>query len=188
MKIIVKKVFNFGKIDYMDRGCKDCPVSVTIELHERGGEEVIKNGKRTGEYCNKYIEFSACGDVWNYMHTDIYCGGQCLDEIAKYVKSPVFRQIYDFWKKYHLNGMRAGTPEQEKIVNEWIAAGNKYDYSAACEMLKRCGLYEVPLNCRLIGTRNADGMPYKYGSGWVIKDIPKDDLQKIIDLGGVNAK
>ena len=143
-----------------------------------------KNGRTPNPdvFCNKYIKFSACGDIWNHLHTDIYRGGQCLDEIAKYIHSPVFRQIYTFWKKYHLNGMHAGTPEQEKAVKEWEAAGNKYDYSAACEMLKACGLYEVPLNCRLVGTRNADGEPYKYGSGWVIEDIPKDDLQKIIDL------
>ena len=182
-KIIAKKVFEFEKIDYMDRGRKDCPVSVTVELRECGGEEVLtRDGKPTGEYCNKYIEFSASGNIWNHLHTDIYRGGQCLDEIAKYIKSPVFRQIYDFWKKYHLNGMHAGTPEQEKAIAEWKAAGNKYDYSAACEMLKTRGLNEVPLNCRLIGTRNADGLPYRYGLGWVIEDIPEDDLQKIIAL------
>ena len=182
-KIIVKKVFYFGKVDYMGNGRKNCAVDVTVEMRECGGEEVFTHdGKSTMEYCNKYIEFSACGNIWNHLHTDIYCGGQCLDEIAKYVKAPVFYQIYDFWKKYHLNGMHAGTPEQEKAVKEWEAAGNKYNYSAACEVLKACGLYEVPLNCRLIGTRNADGKPYKYGHGWVIKDIPNNDLQKIIDL------
>ena len=182
-KIIARKVFDFGKIDYMNRGRKDCPVSVTIELRECGGEEVLtRDGKSTGEYCNKYIEFSASGNIWNRMHTDVYRGGQCLDEIAKHVKSLVFHQIYIFWKKYHLNGTRPGTPEQEKAVEKWTAAGNKYNYSAACEMLKDCGLYEVPLNCRLIGTRNADGEPYKYGHGWVIEDIPNDDLQKIISL------
>ena len=182
-KIIARKVFDFGKIDYMGRGRKDCPVSVTVELRECGGEKVVtRDGKSTGEYCNKYIELSVCGDVWNRLHTDIYCGGQCLDEIAKHVKSPLFCQIYTFWKKYHLNGAHPGTPEQEKAVKEWKAAGNKYNYSAACEMLKACGLYEVPLNCRLVGTRNADGKPYKYGHGWVIADIPGDDLQKIISL------
>ena len=182
-KIIARKVFDFGKIDYMDRGRKDCPVSVTVELRECGGEKVItQDGKSTEEHCNKYIEFSACGDIWNHLHTDIYRGGQCLDEIVKYVKSPVFRQIYTFWKKYHLNGMHPGTPEQEKAVKEWTTAGNKYNYSAACEMLKSRELYEVPLNCRLIGTRNADGKPYKYGHGWVIEDIPNDDLQRILSL------
>ena len=179
----MKKTFNFDKIDYMARGRKDCAVDVTISLEERGGEKALdKNGNFTGNFCNKYIEFSAYGNIWNHMHTDIYCGGQCLDEIAKYVKSPVFCQIHDFWKKYHLNGMHAGTPEQEKAIEKWEAEGNKYDYTKVCEMLKNCGLYEVSLNSRLIGTRNADGKPYKYGYGWVIEDIPEDDLQKILAL------
>ena len=182
-KIIVKKVFYFGKVDYKGIGRKDCAVDVTIELRECGGEEVFTHdGKPTVEHCNKYIEFAACGNIWNHMHTNTYCGGQCLDEIAKYIKSPLFHQIYIFWKKYHLNGMHAGTPEQEKAVKEWEAAGNEYNYNAACEMLKSCGLYEVPLNSRLVGTRNADGKPYKYGHGWIIEDIPGDDLQKIISL------
>lgn len=178
--IIAKKTLNFGKIDYMNRGRKDCAVDVTVELRKCGGEKVLgHNGKETGEYCNEYIEFAASGRIWNHLHTYTYSVGQNLDEIAKYVKAPVFREVYDFWKKYHLNGMNAGTPEQEAAVNEWIAQGNKYDYTAACDMLKARGLYEVPLTANLIGTRKADGKPYKYGHGWVIREIPTDDLAKI---------
>ena len=109
----MKKTFNFGKIDYMNRGRKDCAVDVTISLEERGGEKVLdKDGNFTGDYCNKYVEFTACGNIWNHLHSDIYSGGQNIDEIAKYVKTPLFQKIYIFWKKYHLNGMHAGTPEQ----------------------------------------------------------------------------
>lgn len=180
MNMNMKKTFNFGKIDYMNRGRKDCAVDVTVELRERGGEPVIdRNGKPTGEHCNKYIEFAASGHIWNHLHTDICRGGQCLDEIAKYIKAPVFREVYDFWKKYHLNGMNAGTPEQMAAVDEWMTAGNRYDYNAAYEMLKKRGLYEVPLRNDLIGTRKADGQPYRYGQGWVIAPIPADDLAKI---------
>ena len=176
----MKKTFNFGKIDYMTHGRKDCAVDVTVELRERGGEPVLDHdGKPTGKRCNKYIEFAASGHIWNHLHTDIYSGGQNLDTIAKYIKNPVFREVYDFWKKYHLNGMHAGTPEQEAAVAEWEDAGNRYDYTDACEMLKQRGLYEVPLHCDLIGTRKADGQPYRYGHGWVIAPIPADDLAKI---------
>lgn len=179
----MKKTFNFGKIDYMDRGRKDCAVDVTIYLEEKGGEKVLdKDGNFTGSYCNKYIEFTASGNIWNYRHSDIYSGGQNLDEIAKYVKTPLFQRIHTFWKKYHLNGMHAGTPEQEEAVTKWEAEGNKYDYKKACEMLKNRGLYEVPLTADLIGTRKADGKPYKYGQGWVIANIPAKDLKEIKNL------
>ena len=181
--IIAKKTFNFGKIDYLNRGRKDCAVDVTVELRECGGEPVLdRNGDPTGEHCNTYIEFAASGRIWNRLHTDIYSGGQNLDEISEHVKTPLFCEIYEFWKKYHLNGMNAGTPEQEAAVNEWEAAGNSYDYIAACEMLKARGLYEVSLNENLVGTRKADGLPYKYGHGWVIAEIPENDLAKIKSL------
>ena len=49
-------------------------------------------------------------------------------------------------------------------------------------MLKNCGLYEVPLTADLIGTRKADGKPYKYGCGWVIANIPEKDLEEIKNL------
>lgn len=179
----MKKTFDFGKIDYMNRGRKDCAVEVTIELQERGGEAVLdRNGKPTGEHCNTYIEFSAIGKIWNHLHSDIYSGGQNLDEIAEYIKTSLFQKIHNFWKKYHLNGMHPGTPEQEEAVTKWEAQGNEYDYKKACEMLKSCGLYEVPLTANLIGTRKADGKPYKYGHGWVISDIPENDLEEIKKL------
>lgn len=38
----MKRTFNFGKIDYMNRGRKDCSVDVTICLEERGGENVVE--------------------------------------------------------------------------------------------------------------------------------------------------
>ena len=78
--------------------------------------------------------------------------------------------------------MHAGTPEQEEAIEKWEAKGNKYDYKKVCEMLKDCGLYEVPLAANLIGTRKADGKPYKYGCGWVIANIPEKDLEEIKNL------
>lgn len=176
----MKKTFNFGKIDYMGRGRKNYPVEVTICLEEKGGEKVLdKNGNFTGDYCNKYIEFTASGRIWDTHHPDLCNCGQNLDTIAKYVKTPLFQKIYTFWKKYHMNGMHPGTPEQEEAVAKWEAEGNDYDYGKVCEMLKNCGLYEVPLNANLIGTRKADGKPYKYGHGWVISYIPEEDLKEI---------
>lgn len=179
----MEKTFYFGKIDYMDRGRKDCAVDVTICLEEKGGEKVFdEDGNFTGNYCNKYVEFTASGSIWNHLHSNIYSAGQNLDEIAKYIKTPLFQKIYTFWKKYHLNGAHAGTPEQEKAIEKWKSEGNKYHYRKVCDMLKKYGLYEVPLTCDLIGTRKADGKSYKYGNGWVIYKIPENDLKEIMAL------
>lgn len=88
------------------------------------------------------------------------CGGsfgQCYDSIKP---TPTQKKIIAIWKKYHLNDMNAGTPEQEKALK-----GFKGDYDAQCEHLKKKGLYEVTLK---------NGKPYKYGTGWITRELPTD--------------
>lgn len=55
---------------------------------------------------NGYPEFTACGSVWNHIHTDIVAGGQCLDEIIerfpRFKNSTLYSTIFDLWQKYHL--------------------------------------------------------------------------------------
>lgn len=86
----MKKRFNFGKIDYYGRGSRRNAVTVDIEYSEKN------DGKK---------EFTASAMIWNSTRSDCVCGGQCLDAIAKYIKHPVFKEIYRLWKLYHLNGM-----------------------------------------------------------------------------------
>lgn len=66
-----------------------------------------------------YWEFAASGTVWNARHTEIEVGGQCLDDMARLVKTPQFLEVYDLWKKYHLNGMTAGSPAQEAAKKDF---------------------------------------------------------------------
>ena len=178
----MKKVFDFGRINLTGTG-KRYPVSVSVELRRRGGEDVFRmvHGKReyTGEKTPVYVEFSACAEIGACW------GGQCLDEIEKHKKDftperrELWEELYTYWKKYHLNGMHAGTPEQEKAVKTWMEeTGNRYDYKAACEMLKSCGLYEVPFTGKSIG-KYYNGELYKYGHGWIIQEIEGPDLIKI---------
>lgn len=155
----MRRTIEFGKIAYYGSR-KINAVSVDIELRER---------EHDGE---KYEEFSVCGSIWNAHKTDHVCGGQCLDEIAQYVKAPLFKEIYRLWKLYHLNGMHAGTEEQDAAIDEWKAQGNEYDYKKVCDYLKEIGLYEVEYN----------GKPYRYGTGWLHREIPEDDLKRIKEI------
>lgn len=106
----MKKTFDFGKIDYNGTGRKNCAVTVEVELRQKeDGREVL----------------SICGNIWNTRHTDIYCGGQCLDTIARYVKTPLFKELYRFWKLYHLNDMHPECEHQaaqgwRKIAAEYV--------------------------------------------------------------------
>lgn len=149
----MRKKIDFGKIDYMGNGRKINPVEVEIELEET----------------DKGYRFSASGAVYNQTKTDWITGGQCLDSIAKHLRTLEFMEIYRLWKLYHLNDMHAGTREQQAAVDAWKAEGNRYDYTAACEYLKSIGLYEV----------EHEGKPYKYGHAWLYWEIPAEDLEKI---------
>lgn len=183
----MKKVISFNKIDYNGSGRKNCPVTLEIKVRQRGGEKTFtvdpttKERIYTGNTTPTYIELSICGNIWNPRNTDIYCGGQCLDTIAEYIHSPLFKELYSYWKLYHLNGMHAGTPEQETAIEEWKNAGNKYDYTKACEHLKSIGLYEVNFTGKTIG-KYYNNEPYKYGHGWIIQDIPENVLERIYKI------
>lgn len=117
----MKKIINFGKIDYTNSGKKNCTVEIEIELKQRGGEPtftidpVTKKHIPTGRTTPIYQELSICGDIWNHLHTDIYCGGQCLDTISKYIDEPLFNELYKYWKLYHLNGLHPECEHQEAL-------------------------------------------------------------------------
>lgn len=144
----MKKKFEFGKIDFSGSGRKVNAVDVEVELRDtpRGPE------------------FSACGNVWNSKHTDVVMAGQCLDDLACYVKNPIFLKIHGLWKRNHLNSMHAGDREQEALLKEAFA-GKRYDYDEACRLLKEAGIYE----------HNG----YRYGSGWVYEPISDGDMKEI---------
>lgn len=175
-EILGRRVVSLGEIDYLHNGRKSCPVTLEIELRECGGEPTfyIVNGERvyTGKCTPVYTELAICGNIWNHRKTDIYCGGQCLDTIAEYVKgSAEFEKIYRWWKLYHLNGMHAGTPAQEIAVRN----SGLRDYEAQCEYLRKIGLYEVMWR----------GEKYRYGTKWLHYEIPESDMREIRKFLGI---
>lgn len=187
----MKSIFKFGKVAYYGTR-KENAVEIEVELRQRGGEPTFTINRKTGERTPTghttpiYTELSICGSIWNRIHTDIITGGQCLDTIAQYIKNnPVFDKLYEYWKRYHLNGMHAGTPEQEAAIEAWKANGNRYEYKAACEELKRLGLYTVNYT-GLSVSRRYDNEPYTYGHGWIIQQIPGDVLTYLEHLIDTN--
>lgn len=182
---LAKRKFDFGKVDYAGTGRKAYPVTIEVELRKRGGEETFRvvNGEKqyTGEKTPEYVEFSAVGYIWNTKHTDCVCGGQCLDEINRFLsKNADFQKVYKWWKAYHLNGMKAGTPEQQEAVKEYTDT-HKYDYKAVCDYLKEKGLYEVPFYGKTVG-KQYNGEIYRYGTGWCVEDIPEGVLAEMVEF------
>lgn len=186
----MKKVFNLGKIKFDGQRKRVNSVEVTLELRERGGDATFRIDSKTGERVitgktPEYTELSICGDIWNARHTDIICGGQCLDTIAEYrdqlSSKEIFDELYDLWRHYHLNGLHAGTLEQEAAVNEWKKAGNTYDYDTVCGMLKERGLYEVDYTGVSVG-RRYENEPYRYGQAWLVRELPEKVIERVVEL------
>jgi len=133
------------------------------------------------------VRLSICGRIWNGSHTDIVAGGQCLDTIAKYVHTPLFKKIYRLWNLYHLNDTHTGTPEQEAAVNAARdeMPGEMDWYKAACAVLERKGLLTVPAEKAdpyRSPTSKHLGQPHTYECERLIHPIPPEDVALIESL------
>ena len=149
----LSKTFKFDKIAFYGTRRINTP-EVTMELRDTA----------------KGPELSICGDVWNSKHTDIVMGGQCLDEMKKFKElrfNTLFNKLYKWWELYHLNGMHAGTIKQENAIKEWHAKDKykAFTYDEDCKYLDSIGLLDD------------DG--YRYGSSWLYRAIPDEDLNEI---------
>ena len=156
----MKKTISFGKFA-ITSARRINAVDVMLDLREN------EQGKPV---------FSASACAWNGRHTDWSMGGQCLDTIAERCKTlrhnPLYSEILGLWQRNHLNDMHAGTPAQEQAIKEWYASTGKvngyYTYDETCEHLKSVGLY--------------DDNGYKYGTGWLYREISDDDLKRIREI------
>lgn len=89
-----------------------------------------------------------------------------LDKIKEEDKE-LFILLHTFWEKYHFNGYSAGTYNQSKFVEKW-SSENPFNYDKLYEALKENNLY-------------IDN-EYQYGTDWLCRPIPKEDLDKILKL------
>lgn len=98
-------------------------------------------------------EVSIMGQVGNRFH------GQVCDDFKP---TEAQKALVDFWKKHHLNGMCAGT----KAQTEALEGCKSTDYNDQCEYLDFHGL--------LVDNG------YEYGTGWLWRPFPEEELDGII--------
>jgi hypothetical protein len=108
-----------------------------------------------------------CGAIWDGRHYDIVRGGQCIDEIYKYVRTPKVKRIMQIWEQYHLNDMKSGSKKQTDALELWRKENNitGWDYAAACEYLKSIDLYM--------------DKGYKYGTAWLYMPVPVEIINEL---------
>lgn len=98
--------------------------------------------------------------------------GQCLDYLQenaeKYIVPDELRGLYnricDIWREYHLNELQSGTKKQTEAISEELHRADHY--KEACKYLESIGLFE--------------DRGYKYGHGWLCKEIPAEVVAEIM--------
>lgn len=144
-----------GKCDYNNSGRKNCKAFITWKL---------ENGR-----------FSMSAEIWNPCESDCYMCGQCVGAVAKYFpRNLIARRMVEVWCEWHLNDLTAGSPAQRAFLksNPVVFTYPETHYGKACAMLAAAGLSPDPEHVR-------DGKPYKYGSAWLMRELPADVIAEI---------
>ena len=117
--------------------------------------------------------FSASGSITKKGHKKPYISGQCLDKL-EFQDNYLSRCVVDMWKKYNLNDMHDGTVEQEAYLEKYKKENDleHLGHHQICDILSEANLLVVDYN----------GKPFKYGSEWLKRDIPADDLRVLKHL------
>lgn len=160
----MKRTITFKNVT-MQGSDKNLHVDIAMELKEQN--------EKTTFSCSAILR-----KPW--QTTNFIMGGQCLDtikEITSLKDDPLFNNIFDMWKKYHLNDMHAGTPKQEAAIKKARQDGTlqSYDYDVVKSYLKSINLYYDE-------SYEHNGKAYAYGTGWLYEEIPPNDLEKIKKL------
>jgi len=170
MKNFYRKSFTLNKIDFNRTGRRINQVTIDIELELKKNESKLLTATLENVNSSYYV-LAIQGNIWNSVQTDCLCWGQCLGELRKFYgglnghKQPWFK----FWDKYHLNDMKLGTDRQQKVVDKYLLESKtSFDYDVVCEVLKEQNLYI--------------DRGYEYASKWLLKPIPQDDINTMIEL------
>lgn len=155
----MKHEYIIGKCDYNNSGKWNCLAVVEWELE-------LKKGT---------YAFSMSGSIWNPRHTDIYCGGQCLETILElFPEDKLIARMVEVWRDWHLSDMKSGSPAQEKAIEQYKRDNPawRYDYTQASDYLESIGLNPDQSYLH-------NGRPYQYGSDWLATPLPSDILAEI---------
>lgn len=150
----MKKTIECSKIDWYGIGRKINAVTLDIRLRDT----------------DKGPVFSMCGNVWNARRTDVITCGQCIDELTEFeqfAEGGKYAELVWLWRRHHLHDMHAGTERQEAVLEKWQKEhpGVRRTYDVECGVLK--------------DARCHTDRGYVYGSAWLYRPIPEDDLAKI---------
>jgi len=114
------------------------------------------------------------------------CFGQCRDALQRFAQGAriahqkigraaitleqcdALEELIVLWKRWHLNGMRAGLRGQmDALRAQAEREPGVYEFSRACQYLEIAGLQPHPL------------MGYHYGSAWLVELLPEEVVARL---------
>ena len=166
-----RKTFILGKVAFRGNRRENlCTVTLDVQHPER----------LTG------ASIALTGDIWNKLHTDIICGGQCDDELDKFFKGrEPWETLHGIWHRCHLNNMKAGTPKQQAALVAHFPIMRGDDYEKHCAYLETLGLLTVPASeADLFRPANSShiGQAFTYGREWLTHPVSVEDWHTITEL------
>lgn len=137
------------------RKAEACAPYLTIDLEPVGTAD-----DRT------YTELSICASIEERARNNRWCDaafGQCRDEVLKHFsKRPGVAELVAIWDRWHLKGLNAGTRAQNEAIAD--VGGPDWYGSALARLVKR-GIDE--------------DRGYRFGSAWLVEQIPADVLDEL---------
>lgn len=127
------------------------------------------------------------------------CFGSCgqidpiaIDELAPGWTVEMVAKLNEIWGRWHLNGMRAGSPRQEAHLRQLKAGGaepwrdsdprwtpsNVPDHYAWAQIV----LAEAGLQPDLEFNHPTKNVPYMYGHAWISEELPAEVLDWLFAL------
>jgi len=82
-------------------------------------------------------------------------------------------ELIKIWNRWHLNNLRAGSPNQESALRNTKIT--RAFYPQAIAYLESLGLHPDP-NCLV------NGKPYSYGSRWLKEELPEEVIKYLESL------
>jgi len=123
-----------------------------------------------GEKLTKYKHLSISGEIGKGFSMEE--AGQIYDTLRNGLQDPDYsfkdkkavKEILNIWEEHHLNDMNAGTITQQKAL-EKVGLQSAGNYDLAVAYLKKKKLYI--------------DKGYRYGTKWLIKDLPDDIIDRL---------
>lgn len=94
------------------------------------------------------------------------CSGQIHEEL--YEAKLIPELFYRYWKRWHLNDTRPGTPQQMEIIRSLLKENPGVDYEEQCMELSEHGLLVQ------------DG--YRYGTKWLHEKLPQEVIDYFVEF------